>query len=41
MEKFKLPTGILKINLDVENAGGVGVKTTVKKDKQEPNLHEN
>ena len=40
MEKFKLPTGILKINLDVENAVGLGVKT-VKKDKQEPNLHEN
>ena len=26
MEKFKLPTGILKINIDNENAVGLGLK---------------
>ena len=34
MEKYKLITEILKINLDVENVGGFGVKTT----KKEGNL---
>ena len=30
MEKFKLPTGILKINIDNENAVGLGLKKTMK-----------
>ena len=30
MEKFKLPTGILKINMDNENAVGLGLKKTLK-----------
>ena len=34
MEKVKLPTEIFKIKLDVEKAGGLGLKTTMKKDKQ-------
>ena len=34
MEKVKLQTEINKINLDVENAGGLGLKTTMKKNKQ-------
>ena len=34
MEKVKSPTKIMKINLDVDNAGGLGLKTTMKKDKQ-------
>ena len=34
MEKVKLPTEIFKINLDVEKAGGLGLKTTIKRDKQ-------
>ena len=34
MEKVKLQTEIIKINLDVEKAGGLGLKTTMKKDKQ-------
>ena len=40
MEKFKSPTGILKINIDNENAVGLGVKTTMKKDKQGQNSHQ-
>ena len=34
MEKVKLQSKIIKINLDVEKAGGLGLKTTIKKDKQ-------
>ena len=34
MEKVKLQTEIIKINMDVEKAGGLGLKTTMKKDKQ-------
>ena len=34
MEKVKLQTEIIKINLNVEKAGGLGLKTTMKKDKQ-------
>ena len=34
MEKVKLQTEIIKNNLDVEKAGGLGLKTTMKKDKQ-------
>ena len=34
MEKVKLQTEIIKINLDFEKAGGFGLKTTMKKDKQ-------
>ena len=34
MEKVKLQTKIIKINLDVEKAGGLGFRTTMKKDKQ-------
>ena len=34
MEKVKLPTEIIKIILDVEKTSGLGVKTTMKKDKQ-------
>ena len=34
MEAVKLQTKIIKINLDVEKAGGLGLKTTMKKDKQ-------
>ena len=34
MVKVKLPTEIMKINLYVENAGGFGVKKTMKKEKQ-------
>ena len=30
----KSPTGIMKINLYVENAGGFGVKKTMEKEKQ-------
>ena len=33
MEKVKLQTEIIKIDLDVEKASGFGVKTTMKKDK--------
>ena len=33
-EKVKLQTEIIKINFDVEKAGGLGLKTTMKKDKQ-------
>ena len=33
MEKVKLQTDIIKIDLDVEKASGLGVKTTMKKDK--------
>ena len=38
MEMVKLPTEIFKINLDVEKAGGLGLKTTMKKDKQGANF---
>ena len=41
MEKVKLQTEINKINLDVGKAGGLGLKTTMKKDKQGQNLYEN
>ena len=34
METVKLQTEIFKINLDGENAGGLGLKTTMEKDKQ-------
>ena len=34
MEKVKLQTEIIKINLDLEKAGGLGLKTTMKRDKQ-------
>ena len=34
MVKVKLQTEIIKSNLDVEKAGGLGVKKTMKKDKQ-------
>ena len=34
MEKVKLQTEIIKINLDVEEAGDLELKTTMKKDKQ-------
>ena len=34
MEKVKSPTEIMKINLYVENAGGLGVKKNIEKDKQ-------
>ena len=34
MEKVKLQTQIFKINLDVEKAGVLGLKTTMRKDKQ-------
>ena len=34
MEKIKLQTEIIKINIDVEKAGGLVLKTTMKKDKQ-------
>ena len=34
MEKIKLQTEIIKINLDVEKVGGLGLKTTMKKDNQ-------
>ena len=34
MEKVTLPKGIMKIILDVDNAGGLGLKTTIKKEKQ-------
>ena len=34
MEKVKLQTEIIKIILDVEKAGRLGLKTTMKKDKQ-------
>ena len=34
MEKVKLQTEINKINLDVEKAGGLGLKTTMKNEKQ-------
>ena len=34
MEKVKLQTEIIKINLHVEKAGGLGLKTTMKEDKQ-------
>ena len=34
MEKVKFPTEIFKIILDVDKASGLGVKTTMKKDKQ-------
>ena len=34
MEKVKSPTKIMKINLDVENADGLGVKKTMEKKKQ-------
>ena len=34
MEKVKLQTKIIKINLDVEEAGDLELKTTMKKDKQ-------
>ena len=34
MEKVKSPTKIMKINLDVENADGLGVKTRMKKDNK-------
>ena len=40
IEKVKSPTEIIKIILDVEKAGGLGLKTTMKKDKQGQNLHE-
>ena len=32
-QKYKSKTGILKINLDVENIGSLGVKITKKGDK--------
>ena len=31
----------MKIILNAENSSGLGVKTTMKKDKQGQNLHEN
>ena len=34
MEKVKSPTGILKINLNVENVGGFGVKNRKTKGKK-------
>ena len=34
MEKVKLQTEIIKIILDVEKTSGLGVKTTIEKDKQ-------
>ena len=34
MEKVKSATEIMTINLDVENADGLGVKRTMKKEKQ-------
>ena len=34
MENKTLKTEIMKINLDVENAGGLEVKRTMKKHKQ-------
>ena len=34
IEKVKSPTEIMNINLYVENAGGFGVKRTMKKEKQ-------
>ena len=34
MEKVKLQTEIIKNNLDVEKVGALGLKTTMKKDKQ-------
>ena len=39
MEKVKLQTEIIKIILDAEKASGLGVKTTMKKDKQGQNSH--
>ena len=41
MEKVKSPTGILKINLNVENVGGFGVKNRKTKGKKWSNFHEN
>ena len=40
MEKVKLQTEIIKIILDAENSSGLGVKTTMKKDKQGQNSHQ-
>ena len=40
-EKVKLPTEIIKINLDVEKDGGLGLKTTMKRTNRGQNLHEN
>ena len=34
MKNVELPTEIIKIILDVEKTSGLGVKTTMKKDKQ-------
>ena len=41
MEKVKLQTEIIKINLDVEKAGGLGLKQQWKRTNRGQNLHEN
>ena len=41
MEKIKSPRGILKINLNVENAVGFGVKNRKTRGKKGQNFHEN
>ena len=40
MEKFKLPTGILKVNMDNENAVGLGLKKHWNRTNRGQNLHE-
>ena len=39
MEKVKLQTDIIKINLYVENAGGFGVRKQWKRKNRGQNLH--
>ena len=41
MENYKAKAEIMKINMDDENVGGLGVETTKNEDKQGENLHEN
>ena len=41
MEKVKLQTEIIKIDLDVEKASGLGWKQQWKRTNRELNLHEN
>ena len=41
MERYNMTREILKINLDVENVGDLGVKTTKEKTNWEQNLYEN
>ena len=41
MERYKMTGEILKINLDVENIGGLGLKQQRERTNWGQNLHEN